>query len=185
MNLERKITSANAGQLIKDYCTLVEEIGNPVAESKGLPLLHALKREKVNAGPYPGVTLFEAANRIMSDLVILYGVKWLLDKKVFPFETYTVEYGNEDTSGFDIQANGGGKKLVGEAFNVASSFFQTKKTAMLKKLRASGAGADYKIILFNDEAVDRSYEPNPKSHEYFVFIQIGGDDSRMVPARLR
>jgi hypothetical protein len=183
-NLERRISKANAGQLITEYLQLVEQVGNPVANLKGRPLLWALKREPLKAGPYPGLTLFEAANRIMSDLVILYGVKWLLDHNVFPFGTYTVEYGNEDKSGFDIRANADGRTLIGEAFNVARSFFQGKKTAMLKKLRQSGDSADYKIIMFNHDAVEGSYEPEPKTSEFFVFVQVGTEDSYMMPKRL-
>ena len=182
-NLERTISKTNAGQLITRYLALVEEVGNPVGNYRGLRLLEALKREVVDAGPYPKVTLFEAANRIMSDLVILYGVKWLLDNSVFPFETYTVEYGNEDKNGFDICATGNGERLIGEAFNVAPSFFQIKKTSMLKKLRQPDASADYKIIMFNHDAVERSYKPKPRNNEFFVFVQVRTDDSYMVPNR--
>jgi hypothetical protein len=92
-NLETTISKTNAGQLIKNYEALVEEISIGSYRS-----------------PYPTVTRFEAANRIMSDLVILYGVKWLLDNSVFPFENYIVEYGNEDKNGFDIRAAGNGEK---------------------------------------------------------------------------
>lgn len=180
-NLERTISKANAGQLITKYLELVEQVGNPVANFKGLRLLQALKREAVEAGPYPEVTLFEAGNRIMSDLVILYGVKWLLDNNVFPFGTYTVEYGNEDEHGFDIHATGDGKMLIGEAFNVAQSFFQTKKTKMLKKLRHPDISADYKILMFNHDAVERSYKPKPKNNEFFVLVQVGTADSYIVP----
>ena len=87
----------------------------------------SLKREKLDHGPYRDVTLFEAANRIMSDLVILKGIRWLLDEKVFPFDAYTVEFGNENRNGFDIRAEQGGKTLVGEAFNVAPSFYPVKR----------------------------------------------------------
>jgi len=180
-NLDRTVSKANAGQLITAYLELVEKVGNPVANFKGLRLLQALKREAVERGPYPTVTLFEAANRIMSDLVILCGVKWLLDNNVFPFGTYTVEYGNEHRNPFDIEATGDGKKLIGEAFNVAPSFFQTKKTSMLKKLRQPEVSADYKIIMFNHDAVERSYEPEPRDNEFFVFVQVGGGDSYIVP----
>jgi len=180
-NLEKAISKANAGQLITNYLKLVEQVGNPVANFKGLRLVQALKREAVEAGPYPKVTLFEAANRIMSDLVILYGVKWLLDNNVFPFGTYTVEYGIDDKNAFDIEATSAGKKLIGEAFNVARAFFQTKKTSVLKKLRQRDVSADYKIIMFNHDAVERSYKPKPEKDEFFVFVQVGTDDSCMVP----
>jgi hypothetical protein len=116
-------------------------------------------------------------------LVILYGAKWLLDKNVFPFENYTVEYGNENKNGFDIRATGDGETLVGEAFNVAPSFFQTKKTSMLKKLKE--ASANYKIIMFNDDAAGPSYEPKPSNNEFFVFVRVGPGDSCMVPPLAR
>jgi hypothetical protein len=175
--LERTISKTNAGQLIKSYEALVEEIS--VCNHKGLRLCQALKREVVEVGPYPTVTMFEAANRIMSDLVILYGVKWLLDNSVFPFENYTVEYGNEDKNGFDIRAAGNGETLVGEAFNVAPSFFQAKKTSMLKKLR--NASADYKIIMFNHDAVEQGYKPKPGGKEFFVCVTVGTEGCSIVP----
>ena len=63
------------------------------------------------------MTLFEAANRVMTDLVILHGVKSLLEYEIFPFHTYTVEFGNEDRNDFDLSAsNKTGEKLIGEAF---------------------------------------------------------------------
>ena len=40
----------------------------------------------------------------MTDLVILNGVKWLLQESVFPFSEYRVEYGNEDYSAHDLMA---------------------------------------------------------------------------------
>jgi len=179
-NFERIISKANASHLIATYRTSVEEIGNPLGDYKGLDLLKVLKRKAVGAGPYPHVTMFEAANRILSDLVILYGVKWLLDNDVFPFERYEVEYGNENKNGFDICAAGNGKTLVGEAFNVAPSFFQGKKNSMRKKVAESRA--DFKIIMFNHDAVTNpNYAPKPTKNEYFVFVQDGTGDSYMVP----
>ena len=123
----RAITKSNVDNLIADYLALVETIGASVAGMSGLRLLKALKRDQVKVGPYPHVTLFEAANRIMTDMVILYGVKWILSTNAFPFETYNVEYGNEDSHGFDLRASSNGRQLVGEAFNVAPSFFSAQK----------------------------------------------------------
>lgn len=178
-SFERTISKANAGHLVATYLASVEEIENCLGDHKILDLLKVLKRGAVGAGPYPHVTMFEAANRILSDLVILYGVKWLLENDVFPFERYEVEYGNENKNGFDICAAGNGKTLVGEAFNVAPSFFQAKKCSMIKKVAESSA--DYKIIMFNHDAVRSSYEPKPTKNEHFVFVQVGTSDSYMVP----
>ena len=79
----------------------------------------------------------------MTDLVILKGVKWLLDRYAFPFDEYVVEYGNEDSNDHDITAIKGSKKLFGEAFNVAPSFFQGKK---LRCLRISVVLIAWRII---------------------------------------
>jgi hypothetical protein len=179
--LERELTLNNVHALLKEYTCDVEKIGGSIEGMKGQRLLEALKRDKVKVGPYPDVTLFEAANRIMTDLIILYGVKWLLESKTFPFDSYTVEFGNEDENGFDIRAEKEDQRLVGEAFNVAPSFFQIKKSSMLKKLRESDVDADYKVIMFNHDAVNQNYRPKPKSNEFFVFVQVGTADSFMAP----
>ncbi len=179
-NFERTISKDNAADLIINYLTSVEEIKNSLGDHRVLDLLKILKREAIHAGPYPHVTMFEAANRILSDLVILYGVKWLLDKNVFPFKQYEVEYGNENKNGFDIYADENNKKLIGEAFNVAPSFFQTKKCAMRRKMVESRA--DFKIIMFNHDAVRLNYAPKPANNEYFVFVQVGtGNPSVILP----
>lgn len=181
LNLNNTISKANATQLVTDYLASVHDIGASIEGLKGLPLLEALKREPIRSGPYPHVALFEAANRIMTDLVILYGVKWLLFKDVFPFDCYSVEFGTEDEEGFDLRASRGDKALVGEAFNVAPSFFQVKKGKMLKKLREPTVHADYKIIMCNHDAVTAHYIPKPRPGEFFVFVNVGTGDSCMVP----
>jgi hypothetical protein len=178
----RAITKDNIDDLIADYLVMVETIGAAVAGMSGLRLLKALKRDQVKVGPYPHVTLFEAANRIMTDMVILYGVKWILSTRAFPFEAYNVEYGNEDNHGFDLRASENGRQLVGEAFNVAPSFFQLKKTSMLKKLRAPEVAAEFRVLMFNEDAVPAGYKPSPKHSEFFVFVKVGDEGSYMVPS---
>jgi hypothetical protein len=108
----------------------------------------------------------------MSDLVILKGITWLLQKGVFPFSSYTVEFGNEDENGFDIQATSGNVTLVGEAFNVAPSFFQTKKSSALKKLKRDGYNASHRILMFNNDAVSSSYVPKPEDGFYYVLVGV-------------
>ncbi len=173
------LSKENIDQIIQRYLALIENVGDSILNMKGLKLLEALKRDAVCIGPYPDVTLFEAANRIMTDLVILYGTKWLLDHHTFPFNEYMVEYGNESKNQFDIRAQSRNGTLIGEAFNVAPSFFQGKKSAMLNKLRSSVA--DYKLIMFNHDAVSIEYEPKPASNEYFVRVNIRETYSKITP----
>lgn len=178
---ERTLTPKNVDRIIQKFVSSIKDLGGSIKRKTGLSLLEALKRDQLKTGPYPGVTLFEAANRIMTDLVILHGVAWLLKEKIFPFNSYTVEFGNEDKNGFDIKARIGGKTLVGEAFNVAPSFFQIKKSSMLKKLRHNGEKADYRIIMVNHDAVANNYAPKSEAGLYYVVVNIGSGEARIVP----
>ena len=178
---ERVLTSANVGNLLKLFSAQIDQIGHSIAGKTGLGLIETLKRERVGIGPYPDVTLFEAANRIMSDLVILHGVTWLLKEQAFPFAEYTVEFGNEDKNGFDIMAKSRGKTLVGEAFNVAPSFFQGKKLSALKKLRKNGTGADYRVLLINHDAVRETYLAKGERDLFYLFVNVRSGEARLAP----
>jgi len=179
LQLERRLTLGNVQPSVVQYTKSIENIGVTINGMKGLSLIQALKREKARFGPYPDVTIFEAANRIMTDLVILHGVKWLLENKVFPFHVYAVEFGNEDKNDFDLQASGNGKSLVGEAFNVAPSFYQSKKLPMLKKLRKEKA--DYRVIMVNHDAVADGYSPLLEDGVYYVFVNVVAGTAEVVP----
>lgn len=47
-----------------------------------------------------------------STLVLLYGVRWLLEAKCFPFTKYAVEYGHGNKSAFDVIAEANGERLT-------------------------------------------------------------------------
>jgi len=174
------ISLDNIDQTLGQYVTEVETVGPIDPTLDGVNLLSFLKREKIGSGPYPEVTLFEAANRIMSDLVILHGVRWLLKNEVFPFSEYLVEFGHDNENGFDIRGNSENHSLIGEAFNVATSFYQGKKTSMLKKLRKEVA-ADFRLIMVNSDAISANYRPKPRSNEYFVFVNIKDGTATIAP----
>lgn len=176
----RVLTRANINQILDSYLHDIETISLSPS-LKGQALLTSIKRETIGCGPYPHVTLFEAANRIMSDLVILHGINWLLKNHTFPFEGYTVEFGNEDKHGFDISAiNRKNQRLIGEAFNVAPSFFQGKKSAMLKKLGKENINADFKVIMVNHDAISRSYRPKPKVRVFYVVVDINEGCAKLL-----
>jgi hypothetical protein len=179
----REITVRNVDRLLSRYVELVETVGDSVVDLRGIRLLSALKRDAVGSGPYPKVALFEGANRIMTDLVMLRGVRWMLQHKVFPFRSYTVEYGHGNEGAHDSEAGKEGRSLIGEVFNVSRSLFPLKKAAALKKLRASKSNADYRVILVNHDAVAPAYAPKPRPGEYYVFVNIGTGECRLAPVR--
>ncbi len=178
---ERTLTLINIDAIIHDEYADLAVLGTSIKGLTGLPLLKALKRDALAEGPYPGVTLFEAANRVMTDLVILHGVAGLLKKRVFPFSSYTVEFGHENFNNHDIQASNENLTLVGEAFNVAESFFTVKKGKALKKLRNYGSSANIRLIMVNEDAVNSIYSPKTEPGLHYVFVNIDNGQIRVVP----
>lgn len=183
MNSTRIFGIKNIQSFIDRYEESFIDVGHTIEGLRGRELIEALKRKKLGHGPYPGVVLFEAANRIMSDLVILHGVKSLLIDKAFPFDEFRVELGHENNNAFDIMASNGSEELIGEAFNVSQSFFAVKKNAALRKLRASLTPPDFTILMFNHEAVPSSYSPRQRENEFFVMVDTRMSTSRIVPLR--
>ena len=172
MELNRK----NIDNEIEKYTRLLNEMDSYISAENPFRLLEKIKREKIGKGRYPECTLFEAANRIMTDLVILYGIKELLAGKYIDkgidFDTYIVEFGNENKNDHDIMANKNGKKLIGEAFNVATTFFNAKKYTSLKKLRTSKENDTIKILLYNNNAVSDDYAPKTNENEYHIRVDV-------------
>ncbi len=151
----KKLNRENVERELNDYLRKVNSIKLPESGENVLTFMNYIKRKPLSSGPYPEVSLFEASNRILSDIVILVGVQQLLATESvgnvqLPFAEYEVALGVE--GGNDLMAAFGSCRLVGEAFNTAPSFFQSKKSSMIKKLRSQG-DADYRLIVFNADAV--------------------------------
>ena len=173
-DIPRKLNRENIDQAITNYLKLLKDIPLKINADNILQLLTDLKRKELNAGPYPNVTLFEAANRIMTDLTILYGIKQLLNGYIteINYDEYEVEFGHDNFNDNDIKANNGNTKLVGEAFNVAKTFFQTKKSKALKKIRKQIRENDKVLLIYNSDAVDKTYVPKPSRNEYHLQVEL-------------
>ncbi|MCD6069304.1 MAG: hypothetical protein K0S33_4130 [Bacteroidetes bacterium] len=105
------------------------------------------KRALFSIGPYQNITVFEAANRIATDLVLLNGIKTILESEKLTDASITIRLGNEYIKGkgdFDIN------NIHGEAFNVAPSFFPEKLRKTLKNINAREIG----YIVFNEDALN-------------------------------
>lgn len=175
----------NVDAAIAWYQAAIAAIGLP-GQHTGVELFRTLKRVPVGSGPYPEATFFEAANRIMTDLVILHGVKWLLENHAPAFEAFSVDYGHRDTQSHDVMSHpivAGVPSLEGEAFNVAQSFFQGKKTSSLKKLRKKSS-ASHRFIIVNAEAVKDVYMPDLADGEYILLVDIFGNGTRILRGKL-
>ena len=171
---KRKLNLGNIDLVISEYVKGLEEIPLHIEAENFIDFMNLIKRKKLSYGPYPHVTLFEASNRIMTDLVILFGVKKLLNNEIneIRFDEYTVEYGNEDKNEHDITAEKSGIKLKCEAFNVSSSFFQGKKSMMLKKLRANKKDNEILLLLFNDDALNENQKLKLEENEFYLPVKV-------------
>ena len=172
--IEKTLNSDNIDLMIIMYKDSINEMDYSVSANNTIEFFQKIKRESIKKGPYPNVTLFEAANRIMSDLVILFGIKKLLkgEYEDLAFDEYQVEYGNDNNNQYDIIAKNKKYKLFGEAFNVAPSFFQGKKSSSLKKLRREKSNNTVLLLLYNSDAVDINYTPKKVLNEYHIPVDI-------------
>ncbi len=124
----------------------------PPQSGQSLEMIRYFKRkiegENISIGPYTGITVFEAANRIASDLVIINVVLQLIETKKEPKDSkITIRLGNRHDKGKgDFTING----KDGEAFNVAVSFYKVKLMTTNKKWILGGLH----YILVNADAFD-------------------------------
>lgn len=131
----------------------------PKEEGGYYDMIMYLKR-KVNSdaikiGPYQNISVFEAANRIASDLVIINGMLQLIEEKGYYNATFDLCLGTmhtKDKGDFTIYLDNG-DNLNGEAFNVAPSFLKAKlRTSLNKWEKFTKEKLD--VILINDEAFE-------------------------------
>lgn len=116
----------------------------PVKDTLALMLF--AKREKITFGPYRNLTFFEISNRVYSDLVLLEAAKVLFTE----YDIKSVQLKMSNHAGNDIVAiDKNNKQIIGEAFNTASSYFQTKMRRELKKFGDNKKG----IVAFNQTAL--------------------------------
>lgn len=173
-DIPTELTRHNIDKSISDYLSLLINIPLSFHADNTLDFLTKLKRKRLETGPYPKTTLFESANRIMTDLTILHGIKMLFEGfiKEIDFDKYHVEYGHNNFNGYDIEASKEGKKLIGEGFNVAESFFQLKKYNSLKKLRLQNPNVDFILLIYNSDAVKENFRPKTQKNEYYLKVTL-------------
>ena len=157
-----KISRNNFENKYANYLESILDMDLQLNYKDNYDFFYSVKRKPVRNGPHPNVSAFEAANRIMSDLVIWGALEMLLyPKEILPFkfDEFTIKLGNK--SGIDIESMKENERLIGEAFNVAPSFFYQKCSKERKDLIQNDS-AKIKIITYNLDAVENS----PKFKRY-------------------
>lgn len=139
-------------------------------------VIKELKRDlKKRIGPYTDITVFEAANRIATDLTMMDGIlKLFSDGKLEIQETVKIRLGTMYISGrgdFTVFRKDESEQ-EGESFNVAASFFQSKMQKTLKKWENESS---LKYILFNKDCLSTD-----KLYLYFENLKKERQDIEFV-----
>ncbi len=175
----KQLTIENVGAQTDEYVGKVMRWSVPQLPRDPVPFFLALKRDRVSDGPYPGVSVFELANRVMSDLVVLFAARRLLVERPprFGERIVRIEAALGTAQGHDLIAFfESGDRLVGECFNVSPSFFNAKHGMARRALRKAGEYR-HKLIAFNSDAVrDPGSYINPQESEFaYLLIDVAGE----------
>jgi hypothetical protein len=170
------LSKAELVNLYKEYKKyLVMRPFPDIEEHSYQAYLHFLKREHSPIGPYTEITVFEAANRIATDLALFEGVlKLYMAGTIEPDATVRLRLGTMQSDGkgdFSVfQTNG---ETQGEVFDVAPSFFKVKLGKTLRKWKGDASLA---YIVFNKDAVDEKsrswYEKQKTENRNISFVEV-------------
>lgn len=98
-------------------------------------LIDNIKRTPQETGPYQNISVFEALNRIGSDLVLLSGATKLFKEGIGARIPISIHLKMGTTQGFDFKVCFDDEYVIyGEAFNAAKSFCKQKMRQAIHKL---------------------------------------------------
>lgn len=125
-------------------------------------VIKELKRDlKKQIGPYTDLTIFEAANRIATDLTLIRGILQMFSDGIIGIEdNVEIQMGTMQGKGkgdFIVCSGNETEKGRGESFNVASSFFTSK---MNRTLRSWKDNSSLKYIVFNGDCLNTEKHRN-------------------------
>src|SRR3954464_11896369 len=75
---ERALHPDNCDDFIREYLRKISTFEVPELPRDPISLFIELKRGRTKGGPYGEISLLETANRVMSDLIVLFAAKRLL-----------------------------------------------------------------------------------------------------------
>ena len=139
----------------RKYLQLVDDNAYSPTRTKNIyELIQEIKRAPKEIGPYVKISVFEALNRIGSDLVLLSGSEQLFERKVQGIIPRTIHLKMGNTRGFDFEVTlQDGTVIYGEAFNAAESFCKEKMRQAIEKVikKNEDPRARKAIIMVNDD----------------------------------
>ena len=186
-NPQRDIDKLGLETLIANYSNyLICNKFPPILVGKedAISMIKYLKRKEQTEkeqviGPWKNITVFEAANRIASDLVILNGILQMFNEgKIKDDSLITIHLGTSHKQGEgDIIING----EHGEAFNVAPSFFKVKLRNTIIKWQSENSNSPKLTYIFvnSDVATDKDVD-NLLKNKSIQLIKVKDWDKEIV-----
>jgi len=146
--------------------------------NKTIEVIEYFKRTKKSIGPYENITPLEAANRIATDMLVLYGIKQIVEgiSNLKENAVISISLGTEQNQLGDFCING----QHGEAFNVAESFFRQKLYKTIKKWDkiVDKHKIELTYILFNAEVLECE-----DCNKYLQQIMEKYDEIEFIPVK--
>ena len=176
--IKGKLNKDQLENLKKSYLESLEKYPFPKFQDWSYQsVLRELKRDlKKQIGPYTDITIFEAANRIATDLTMMDGILKMFSNGTIGIEDRVeIRLGTmqgKDKGDFTVYSGDEIEKGKGESFNVASSFFRSK---MSKTLRSWKGNSSLKYIIFNEDCLNTEklrvfYENRKQSRKDIEFV---------------
>ncbi|MCC6739468.1 MAG: hypothetical protein IT452_10520 [Planctomycetia bacterium] len=151
----RVVTAGDIDGKIVCYVEELDALLLPELPRRPLALFRMLKRHRFPRGEEKSeISVFEIANRAMSNLVVYLTARRLLSNagEVLGSDSLdSIHLALENEDGSDLAAvTKTGRVLKGECFNVATSFFPVKRSHAVRKLKK--ATADIRVLSYNHDA---------------------------------
>lgn len=154
------IPASQIDALMDSYKKALKEHPFPVPYQVGATVeevIKGLKRQSHDwIGPYQNLTIFEASNRIASDLIMLEGLSHL--NAMEGVVELMVLLGNIQVTGMGdfLLKTKSGAEFHGEGFSTAPSFFSGKLSGTLKKWKKESGQTpgSLSFIIFNSSAIN-------------------------------
>lgn len=155
------------------YLKSLEENNYSIQKTSNIyDLINSIKRTPEKVGPYQNISVFEALNRIGSDLVLLSGAEMLFRGDLEGINPKSIHLKMGTTHGFDFEVVLEDDKVIyGEAFNAAKSFCKQKMRQAIHKLIDKNPDAKDCIIFVNEEVKELIEKyVNKKENESIIKI---------------
>jgi hypothetical protein len=162
----------------KEYIEYLKKYPFSIKDAKDIfDLIQNVKRSPQDIGPYKNISVFEALNRIGTDLVLLSGAAIMFNGDKYPsIKLRTIKLNMGTTRGIDcIIETMDNRVIFGEAFNAAKSFCKEKMRQAIHSLAKVTNKPPCEAFIFINEEMETTiakYRENNKVEKFYPQIDF-------------